>query len=74
MVEKRTGKKMASKMCDLGANTSDTQKVQSYNYNLQHYYRSVNSQGSAKKFFVFIFVVHDHHLGISWILVCRSEY
>ena len=34
MVEKRTGKKMASKMCDLGANTSDTQKVQSYKYNL----------------------------------------
>ncbi|XP_073230003.1 uncharacterized protein [Porites lutea] len=27
VVEKRTGKKMASKMCDLGANTSDTQKA-----------------------------------------------
>ena len=24
---------MASKMCDLGANTSDTQKAQTYNYN-----------------------------------------
>ena len=41
MVEKRTGKKMASKMCDLRANATksqkekrDAQKVQSCNYNL----------------------------------------
>ena len=34
MIEKRTGKKMAAKMIDLGANTRDTQQVKSYDYNL----------------------------------------
>ena len=34
MIEKRTGNKMACKMCDLDVNTSDRQKVKSYNYNL----------------------------------------
>ena len=34
MIEKRTGKKMAAKMFDLGANISDTRQVKSYDYNL----------------------------------------
>ena len=54
MAEKRTRKKMASKMCDLGANGSDTQKVQS---NVTSIY-SIYSQGNAKILFVVIFLVH----------------
>ena len=74
MIEKRTGKKMASKMFDLGHAVRDLRKVQSYNYNFEQYYSSVYSQGSAKIPFVFIFLVHDRHLGIYCILVCCSEY
>ena len=51
MIEKRTGKKMAAKMFDLRANTSDTQQVKSYDYNLLQYYSFVYSQGSATKTF-----------------------
>ena len=53
---------MAAKMFDLEENTRDTQQVKSYDYNLQQYYRFVYSQGSAKKLFVFIFLVLDRHL------------
>ena len=34
MIEKRTGKKMAAKMFNLGANTGVKQQVKSYDYNL----------------------------------------
>ena len=51
-------------MFDLRANTSDTQQVKSYDYNLLQYYSFVYSQGSATKTFCVHFSCSWSSLGI----------
>ena len=61
-------------MFDLGVNTSDTRKVQS---DITTIYNNIIIPFIVKagqKSLLFIFLVHDHQLGISCILVCCSEY
>ena len=59
MVEKRTGKKMASKMCDLRANATKSQKEKRDAQKVQ------GSQGSPKKLFVVFFLVRT----ITWVFL-----